>query len=287
MLHTPVLLQETLESIPTTAKLIVDGTLGHGWHSSHILEFCKQRNQNIKLIWLDIDTKMIQKAKPRLEIYPNTKIINDSYANIDKITKPESIDFILLDLWVNMEHFKDATRGFSVKNDWQLDMRFDTAQKFSAKKLINEYKQDELSSVFQKYAEFTEKKSKEIATKIIHHRKKSKIETTKNLKQIFQECSLWEKASTVLFQAIRIEVNKEMENLEHFIEILPTSLSKWWKAAIMSYHSIEDRIVKLAFKEFAKKWRKLINKKAIKPHYTEVQKNRAARSAKFRIIEKT
>lgn len=290
LLHKPVLLQETLDSIPKSAKYILDGTLGHGGHSLAILEHFK----NIKLIWLDIDEKMLIKAKKRLKNYPNSKIIHDSYANIDKIGETEHItwfDYILLDLWVNMEHFKDTERGFSVKNDAKLDMRFDRTQTESAYEFIKYWSAERLGQAFIKYADFTEKKAKEISQKILLERRRKPITTTYELKDIIKSCWVWEKACTVLFQAIRIEINQEMNKLKTFLEKMPDALSVWWRCAIMSYHSIEDRITKLAFKElktngFNGHIFKLINKKAIQAHYTEVQKNKAARSAKFRIIEK-
>lgn len=294
IIHQPVLLQETLDSIPENSKYILDGTLGHGGHSLAILQHFQKIKQEITLIGIDIDKLMLKKAKDRLKTYPETKLLQASYADIDKILEQEHIpalNYILLDLWVNMEHFKDSERGFSTNNEAKLDMRFDKTQKYSAYEFINKASAEEITEIFMEYADFSEDKAKEISNKILLERRKKSITTTHELKDIIKSCAVGEKACIILFQAIRIEINQEMNNLKTFLEKMPKLLSSWWRCAIMSYHSIEDRIVKLAFKQLQKEWFewdqfKLINKKAIQAHYTEVQKNRAARSAKFRIIEK-
>ncbi|NOZ44996.1 MAG: 16S rRNA (cytosine(1402)-N(4))-methyltransferase RsmH [bacterium] len=232
---------------------------------------------------------MIQKAKKRVKNYPNIKIIKESYANIDSLVKKEKIpgiDYILLDLGVNMEHFKDQERGFSINSDYPLDMRFDRTQETSARTIIRYYPFEKLKKIFIMYADFGEKKAEEISHAIIKQRKKQDIVTSRDLKKIFASCSIGQKASIVLFQAIRIEVNQEMNNLELFLEKIPSLMNPQGRIAIMSYHSIEDRIVKTHFKQLSQQGFQWLNKKTIKPHYTEIQKNRASRSAKFRIIEK-
>ncbi len=289
ILHQPVLLQETLESIPPQATYIVDGTLWHGGHSLAILQHFQEQKHPITLIGLDVDEHILHKAQQRLQPYHNTKLLHASYADIDKIVQQENIpgiDFVLLDLWVNMEHFKDAKRGFSTHNDAKLDMRFDDKQPLSAYEFINQASPQDITKAFINYADFTEAKAEEISKKIFWERKKKPITTTYDLKNIIKSCAVGEKACTLLFQAIRIQINHEMDNLNSFLQKIPTLLRPWGRCAIMSYHSIEDRITKLAFKELKNHWFKLVNKKTIQAHYTEVQRNRASRSAKLRIIEK-
>ena len=193
-----------------------------------------------------------------------------------------------------MEHFKDWTRGFSLNTDAPLDMRFDNKsnnldgkQNVSAYDIINKYNSIDLTKIFVDYAEFTEQKSQEIARHIVKSRKSSPIKTTFDLKNALSQVGLGQKASVVIFQAIRIETNKEIDNLKLVLSQIPDILSNWWRCGIITFHSIEDRVVKLFFKNLAKQeWYQLVSKKAIKPHYKEVEKNRASRSAKYRIIEK-
>jgi 16S rRNA (cytosine1402-N4)-methyltransferase len=128
-------------------------------------------------------------------------------------------------------------------------MRFDTNQELSAYEVIQDYKEEKLSKVFQNYADFSTEKADEIAKKIQSEKRKKPIESTHQLKEILNQCHLGEKACVVIFQAIRIEVNQEMKNLETFLSKIPAYLKQNGRCAIMSYHSIEDRIVKIAFKK--------------------------------------
>ena len=283
--HVPVMLDEVLDSVPQNSKTIVDGTLGHGWHTREIL----QKFWHVqKLYWFDLDPNILSETKERLSDFSNKiHFVQSSYTNISNVLWAIKADFVLLDLWVNMEHFKDWSRGFSINYDSDLDMRFNDKQWMSAYDILNQYSIDDLVRVFVDYAEFTEKKSKEIAREIIKYRAASKIKTTFELKNVLWKAGLWQKASVVIFQAIRIETNKEIDNLKLVLEQIPDILSDWWRCGIISFHSIEDRVVKFFFKKLSKqKWFSLVSKKAIKPHYKEVQKNRASRSAKYRVIEK-
>jgi 16S rRNA (cytosine1402-N4)-methyltransferase len=286
MYHQPVLLKETLESIPPTANIIIDGTFGHGGHSMAIAEQFPQA----QIFGIDRDLAMIAKAQERLWPTSNIKIRHGSYADIVSLCKKQWItwvDYILLDIWVNMDHFKDGSRGFSVHEDAILDMRFDTTQAMTAQIFINTESIESLSQTFQKYADFTPVKADELATAIIKARKEKPIQTTGDLRDVLWWCGLGKSASIVIFQAIRIAVNQELKQLEDFLEQFDTILNSGWRCAIMSYHSIEDRIVKQSFKNRVESGKYIsIHKKAIKPSWQEVQKNRAARSAVLRIIEK-
>jgi len=284
--HKAVLVKEVLAHLPASAEIIIDGTLWHGGHSKAIAERYANQNIKINLIGLDIDPHIFQKTSTQLETIQNITTIQKSYTQIDEVISPESADFVLIDIGVNLEHFKDATRGFSTKQNGKLDMRFDTGQKLNAHVLINTYSPHQLSEIFQKYGEFHHKKADELAQLIYKTRQTSPIDDTQTLKSIFKECWLWEKASAVIFQAIRIKVNNELGNLELFLQKLPKILKNWWRSAIITFHSLEDRIVKNKFKQLAESWRKLLHKKAIKPTYQEVQANKASRSATLRVIQK-
>lgn len=283
--HVPVMLSEVLDSIPTNSKIVVDGTLWHGWHSTAILE----KFPNIqKLYWLDLDPNIFTQTQNKMSKFSDkTNLVQSSYIHVSKILWDQKADFVLLDLWVNMEHFKDASRGFSINQDSKLDMRFDNQNWQSAYNIINQYSISDLAQIFINYAEFSQSKANEIAQKIIETRKNQKIETTFQLKQLLNQLGLWQKASTVIFQAIRIETNKEMDNLKLFLDQIPDILSIWWSCGIITFHSIEDRIVKNYFKELSKTQSfQLLHKKAQQASYLEVQSNRASRSAKYRVIQK-
>ena len=285
--HIPVLAKEIVEFIPQNTEFFFDGTLWHWWHAEYILNNIPTIK---KYIGVDRDYKMLEKAKKRLEKFKDKIVfINDSYASINKISNQLNLkfDWILLDLWVNMEHFKDPSRWFSIKQDWPLDMRFDTNQNFTAEKLIKTYSLLQLAELFQKYWDFSEKYSKFIASEIISKRKKQDINTTFKLKNLLKNLWLNDKKISVIFQCLRIEVNQELKELEFFLEKFINFLNKWWRIFIITYHSVEDRLVKQKFKQLVDKWLgKLVNKHVIKPSWQEIKNNRAARSAKLRILEK-
>lgn len=285
--HVSVMLNEVLNYIPEQTKIIIDGTLWHGWHSLAILE--KFPNIN-KLIGIELDPNIfVENQKKFVDFDKKVALYNTSYTNISKILKKENnkADFILVDLGVNMEHFKDWSRGFSINIDGPLDMRFDTNQELDAKYIINNYWKDEMKKLFMIYADFGEWKAEEIAKKILEQRKIKSIETTFELKNIFWLVWIWHKTSSILFQAIRIETNKEMDNIKKLIEQLDECLQIWWIFAAITFHSIEDRTVKYLLKELCETGKfELITKKAIKPNYKEVEKNRASRSALLRLIKK-
>ncbi len=280
------MLNEVLESIPMNCKIVVDWTLGHWWHSRAILE---KFSSVKKLFGLDLDPNILEETKNRLKDWEDKiEFIWSSYVDIPKFLWEQKADFILLDLWVNMEHFKDWERGFSLNYNSKLDMRFNNKNGKSAYDIINDYSEQELTRVFVDYAEFSISKAQEIAMIIIKERKNKKIETTFELKNLLNQVGLGQKASTVIFQAIRIETNKEIDNLKLMLDQLPNILSDWWRCGIITFHSLEDRIVKNYFKDLSKSGLfELVYKKAIPASYQEVLKNRASRSAKYRVIEKT
>lgn len=285
--HVPVLAQEIFQYIPNNLHSFLDGTTWHGWHTEFIAKNINTKNK-INIICVDADDKMLSKAKENLKtLDQNFFFINDSYSNIWAILwniSIDKIDFILLDLGVNMEHFKDTSRGFSIKWDAPLDMRFDSKQKFTAKTLIDTYKKNEIEEMLSKYWDFWPKFASIIADEIIKNR--SKIHTTMQLKEVMKNIGINEKKLAIIFQCIRIKVNNELDKLEEFLTQFWKYLNKWWRCAIITYHSVEDRITKNAFKELDKSGKlRILNKHVIKPSYKEMTTNPASRSAKLRIIE--
>lgn len=293
-IHKSVLLNEILEYIPDNTKLIVDWTIWHWWHIEWILgkfEKC-WKIENVFVIWIDRDADILDISIFRLNKYKNKILfINKSYSDLLEIldkNKLWKIDYLILDLWVNLQHFKDPNRWFSLKNNWDLDMRFDQKQFFNAKNLINTYKKSQIEHILQKYWDFNKKIAQKIANEIFENRKKKEIHTTFDLKDILsKKCWLNDKKIAVVFQCIRIEVNKELDELEKFLNQIPKIINNWWRCSIITYHSIEDRIVKNYFLNYCKNWQFwLITKNVIKPNYLEIKQNKASRSAKLRIIQK-
>ena len=291
--HNPVLAKETYENLPHPLKLSFDGTFWHGGHVeyflTHLAKDHPKEYTNLKIVACDVDEKVMNKWKEFVSKRINQiNFYHSSYANIKNISQKEWLfDFILLDLWVNLEHFKDWSRGFSIKSDAPLDMRFDTSKWEPAFHLINKWNKEELEEMLIKYGDFTPRNAEYVIKWIIEKRNKGQIKTTNDLTNTLHELWFWDKKIAVIFQAIRIQTNHELNQLETFLKNFWECLNTWGRCAIMTYHSIEDRMVKIAFKELEKGGNfKLVNKKVIQPNYKEVEANKAARSAKLRIIEK-
>lgn len=290
--HIPVLAQEIYDQLPTNRSLGFDGTFWHGGHAEFFLSHEEQKRdiEQLKIIGTDIDQQMIQKATELTKNYANQiQILHSSYAKIQDISqKIWLFDYELLDLGVNLEHFKDGSRGFSIKTDAPLDMRFDQDKNpHTAKDRLQKTKPEELQNALQTYWDFSPKTAERLTKLICEQRKKSEFSTTFQLKDFLTHHHFNQKKIVVIFQVIRIMVNHELEQLEQFLRDFPQSLKKGWRCLIITYHSIEDRITKNAFKSLSKSGSfQLVNKKVIVPHYTEIQRNKAARSAKLRIIEK-
>lgn len=263
--------------------------------------------KDARLIGFDVDALMLKKAKERIESWElkiksstlkdtpsfqikeehNIEYVHGNYSDIKNVLGERKSDFILNDLGVNLEHFKAVERGFSIRGNAPLDMRFDTDQDQTAADIVNTYTRDQLRYIFEQYADFSAPKALELAQHIVTTRKENPIVTTQDFKSVLNACWLWDKACTVIFQSLRIETNKELDNLKSFLSVFPETLHSAWRCLIITYHSTEDRFVKQAFNALVATGNyKLLSKKAIKPNYKEVAINRAARSAKLRIIER-
>ena len=248
--------------------------------------------KDARLVGFDVDALMMKKAKERIETWElkienRVEYVHGNYADIKNVLQGRKADFILNDLGVNLEHFKAVERGFSIRGIAPLDMRFDTDQKQTAAVIVNSYTSDQLRHIFEQYADFSAPKALELAQHIVTTRKQTPIVTTQDFKAVLNACWLGDKACTVIFQSLRIETNKELDNLQSFLSAFPETLNSSWRCLIITYHSIEDRFVKQVFNELVATWAyRLVTKKAVKPNYKEVAVNRAARSAKLRILQK-
>lgn len=290
IVHTPVMLKEVLSYIPENAKIVIDATLGEGGHTKAMLDL------NLEVHSFERDSTILDIAKRRLKDYPNFHYYNNTYDKMMECLDEKVIgnaDFMLYDLGVSLFHFKKAERGFSFKDNTMLDMRLGINEK-SAYDVINGYSEEELERVFRDYGELSN--ARKMARIIIKERDKRKIETSKELESIiFHNTDKSQRygkihPATLVFQAIRIEVNDELNILEKSILNIPNILKNNGVAVIISYHSLEDRIVKRFFKENEKTKNKdgifkLLNNKVKLPTNDEIKSNPASRSAKMRAVQ--
>ena len=306
--HKPVLFDECMENLNIKADgVYVDGTLGGAGHS---LGIAKSLNKNGTLIGIDRDVEALAVSKQRLaEVNPKVMLVNDNHKNIKEILANLGIykaDGILLDLGVSSYQLDNKDRGFSYRFDAPLDMRMNTNDKMTAKTVVNECTKEELIKIFRDYGE--EKWSARIAEFIVTEREKKPIETTFELVDIIKAAvpagAREEKGHPAkrVFQAIRIYVNEEISELENAVRNAIDSLAVGGRLCIITFHSLEDRIVKEVFNEEAKscicppdfptcvcgkKSRiKLVNRKPILPTDEELEVNLRAHSAKLRVAEK-
>lgn len=290
IIHKPVMIKEVLSFIPENSNIVVDATLGEGGHTKAMLDL------NLEVHSFERDKNILEIAKKRLADYKKFYYYNNTYDKmIDSLPKNiiGNIDFILYDLGVSMFHFKKAERGFSFNENNKLDMRLGI-NKINAYEVINKYEKKDLERIFKEYGEI--KNSPKIADAIIKEREKKNIETAKELENIIFHNSDKSKKygkinpATLIFQAIRIEVNDELNILKKSIENIKNILKKYGVVVIISYHSLEDRIVKRFFKDNEKTKNKdgifkLLNSKVLKPTNEEIKLNIASRSAKLRAAQ--
>lgn len=290
IIHKPVMIKEILSFIPENSNIVIDATLGEGGHTKAMLDL------NLEVHSFERDKNILEIAKKRLEDYKKFYYYNNTYDKmIDSLPKNiiGNVDFILYDLGVSMFHFKKAERGFSFNENNKLDMRLGI-NKINAYEVINKYEKKDLERIFKEYGEI--KNYSKLAEIIIEERNKKNIETAKELENIIFHNSDKSKKygkinpATLIFQAIRIEVNDELNILKKSIENIKNILKKYGVVVIISYHSLEDRIVKRFFKDNQKTKNKdgifkLLNSKVLKPTNEEIKLNIASRSAKLRAAQ--
>lgn len=307
MEHISVLLNESIEGLNINEDgIYVDCTLGGGGHSKKILERLSEKGL---LLGIDQDDYALDYARKRLAKYSNIKFVKDNFSNLDNILSSfniEKVDGILLDLGISSFQFDDKDRGFSYWEETSLDMRMDSGNNLTAKKIVNEYSLEELNNVFREYGE--EKNSYKIAKKIISYRVDKVIETNKELIDIIKSVlSEKEKRKSghparKVFQALRIEVNNEIGVLKEILEVIDSRLKVGGRLAVITFHSLEDRVVKQFINEKVnpcicppdfpectcglKPSLIKITRKPIIPSDKELEMNSRARSSKLRIAEK-
>jgi len=292
--HVPVLFQEVIDAIPDHALRIFDGTLGHAGHTVGMAKaMIDQWKTDFLVVWADRDAKMIEKARHTMDESGIDKkyfcIVQSSYAKLDFIVEQswwEKFDYILLDIWVNMDHFKEADRGFSIKLDGALDMRFDTSSWQPASEWLQKASYKTLYEWFETYADFQPKFNERISKDLVVWKKRNPLVTTKDVKEWAESQGINDKKLAIIFQTWRIIINNELGELDEVLQSFTQFLHPGWICAIISYHSWEDRRVKNAFKSLHEQWQwTIVTKKVIKPHWQEVKRNKAARSAKMRLFE--
>lgn len=305
--HVSVLLKECIEGLNIKPNgIYVDGTLGGGGHSFKILQLL----DGGKLIGVDQDTDALKAATDRLKIFEGKFIpVHSNFSQISRVLADleiKKIDGLLLDLGVSSFQLDEAERGFSYMNDGKLDMRMNQNDTFTAYDVVNGYSEQKLTEIITDYGE--ENWSNRIAKFIIQERAEKPIETTFELVEVIKKAipaaarKDGPHPAKRTFQAIRIEVNNELKIIEQTIEAAVENLNKGGRIAIITFHSLEDRIVKNAYKKLAtgctcppefpvcvcggKAKVKIITKKPILPSDEEVEMNPRARSAKLRVAEK-
>lgn len=305
MYHKAVLYDEVIENIISKEDSIyLDCTLGGGGHSRGILE--NSTDKSI-LIAIDQDQNAINYVKDNLKEYDNKmKIFKNNFQNMDTVVYLagyDKVDRILMDIGVSSKQLDDVNRGFSYKYDAKLDMRMNIDQKLTAYEVINEYSEKELADIIYKYGE--EPKARKIANYIVRAREKKVIETTVELSDIIIKAigkKMKKHPAKRTFQAIRIFVNNELEVLEKAIDKAMELLNNNGRLLIITFHSLEDRIVKEKFRYYEnpctcpkdipicvcnkKSYGKIVNKKAIIAKKEELNDNNRSHSAKLRIFER-
>ncbi|WP_456455432.1 16S rRNA (cytosine(1402)-N(4))-methyltransferase RsmH [Thermovibrio sp.] len=287
--HPPVLLKESLEYLKAEeGGVFVDATLGGGGHTEAILK----ANPKNRVIGIDRDEEAVERAIKRLKPYGDrVSIYHGNFSQIDQVLKEEGIEKvkgILFDLGVSHFHLR-GERGFTVWKEQPLDMRMDRRQKLTAKEVVNELSERELAQIIFKYGQ--ERFARKIAREIVKRRKLKPIETTKELAEIVERVipkKVWagkkRHPAVKTFQAIRIYVNKEFEEIEEAIPKSATFIEEGGRIVVITFHSLEDRLVKNLLKGL--EGFKVLTKKPVEPKEEEVRENPAARSAKLRAAER-
>ena len=306
--HTSVLLEEVLDHLAIRPEgIYVDGTLGGGGHSYHILE---RLTEGGRLIGSDQDTDAIAAAGERLSAFGDAvTIVHDNYEHIGEVLHDlgiEKVDGILLDLGVSSYQLDNPERGFTYRTDAPLDMRMDQSSALTAKEIVNTYPEEELTRILREYGE--ERCAARIASNIVKARSKKPLETTGELSAIVRAsipAKMREKGGNPdkrTFQAIRIACNRELDVLRDSLDTMIDLLTPGGRLCVITFHSLEDRIVKNAFKrnenpctcppEFPvcvcgkKSKGRVVTRKAIAPSAHELEVNRRSASAKLRVFER-
>lgn len=294
-IHLPVMAGQVLEYLaPAPGACIVDATVGLGGHSR---EIARRICPGGRLICVDRDEDSLQVARQRLEEYAGCcDFVHGNFADIDAILQSlhrAGVDGMIMDLGLSMYQLQDAQRGFSFQLEGPLDMRFDRSSYISAYDLLNNLNEDELSHLLRTFGE--ERWHNRIARYLVQERRKHPIATTQELSEIvvraipgrFRHMHYRIHPATRTFQAVRIAVNREMESLETCLDKAVRLLNTNGRICVISFHSLEDRVVKHALRRFAQDSQvRILTPKPLTPGQAEVQANPASRSAKLRAAER-
>jgi 16S rRNA (cytosine1402-N4)-methyltransferase len=285
--HVPVLLREVLEALaPVESGVFVDGTLGGGGHTRALLQ---RVGSSGRVIAVDLDPAAVQRAEQSLAGRP-LAVANASYADIPEVLDElgiDAVDGILLDLGLSSDQLADAARGFSFQSDGELDLRFDTEHGEPAWRMLARLSEEHLADVIYRFGE--ERFSRRIARRIVEERRTHPIRTTAQLAELVRMCVPRSKGHSIdpatrTFQALRIAVNGELDALKIALRRLPDRLKPGGRLAIISFHSLEDRMVKEAFRDDPRL--AVVTRKPIEANDEEVNRNPRARSAKLRVADR-
>lgn len=292
--HIPVLLDEVLaQTKPQNGNFIIDATLGIGGHTKAFLE---KIGKTGKLLGLDADERNLKLVRQRFAKFSNIQFIHTNFRYLENFISPSSADIILFDLGVSSAHFDEISRGFSFRGNAPLDSRFDTNQPLTAAAILNGFSENKIAEILRQFGEIGI--SRKLARKISNARHIKKLRTTNELTALIEPKSLLPQ----VFQALRIAVNDELNALKDGLRAAVEVLKSGGKVAAISFHSLEDRIIKNFFQQESRECicppelpkcccnhapsLKIITKKPIFPTSTEIQKNPRSRSAKLRVAQK-
>lgn len=287
--HIPIMAAQIADMLLLNpGGVYVDGTLGLGGHTKF---FFNRLNAQARILGFDKDAEALRMAVERVND-PRLTVFHASYTQAPQELKNlglEGADGALFDLGLSSYQLDNPARGFSILHDGPLDMRFDQQNPLSAAVIVNTWPMGELERILKEYGE--ERNATPIALAIMQARRQGEINTTQQLAQIVAGVYGGKRGkthpATQTFQALRIACNQELETVQQALDALEKIIKPGGRAAVLTFHSLEDRLVKNRFKELAKSgaWR-LVNKHALSPQYDEVRQNRRARSAKLRVIER-
>jgi 16S rRNA (cytosine1402-N4)-methyltransferase len=292
--HVPVLLEEVMYYLGIKREgIYVDCTIGLGGHSLEILK----RNPHAKVIGLDVDEMSLLKARDVLSPFTErVELYHSDFRHLSDLQIDfSSVSGLLLDLGISSFQLDTPERGFSFNQEGPLDMRMDLRKKFTAAKIIEKYSEHKLADVFHRHGEL--RQARRLAREIASRRKVKKIQGTTELRKLVEEVCRWRPQkgkihpAAKVFQALRIEVNQELDGLADFIEKITRIISRGARILVISFHSLEDRIIKRSFAHLASAGNsrallRILTKKPVIPSEEEIHMNSRARSAKMRAAER-
>jgi len=292
--HKPVMVDEIIELLQLErAHAILDATVGCGGHANYILE--KTKSRNAFLIGIDRDENSLKIAREQLQVFgERQKLVHANFRDLDKVLRDlriDNIDRALFDLGISSYQLSDAGRGFSFMKEGALDMRMDPSIGPSAYEIVNKCNRTELEDIIREFGQ--ERYYRRITGFILERRRRSPISSTKELSEVIRSAvgakyrSQRIHPATRTFQALRISVNSELDNIDCALEKIINILKPGGRICVISFHSLEDRIVKVKFKEFKRSGKgHILTKKPLIPTGGEIRENARSRSAKLRAFEK-